>query len=159
MSDDTPSTEPVVLPPDANPIDTLLTMARFLPDQGKRGIGEIRGPKGDCIGYALLTGHPERDSLPIFDAATRTLEWGLLTDWVTARGSEAASCRWQRRNGVLGPPHITFSLHLGEQRFPGLPPVTPDTTRALPGITWRDCSAASETPPPVFIKSIFGERK
>lgn len=123
MSDDTPIT-PTTLPADQNPIDTLLTMARFLADEGKRGIAEIRGGHGEVIGYALLTGHPEADSLPVFDAATRVIEWGPLRDWLKARGYEASGCRWNRAGAGYAPEKnrkITFTLTTPRDAIPPLP--------------------------------------
>jgi len=125
-----------ILPPEADPIKTLRTMAAFGMDEG-RGIAEIK--RGDItftgvnaqpvIGLAILCKTPEKTPIPIYDVATRGVEVTMLADWLKARGFEASACRWNR-NRIIGPPNSAahrpaWELVTGPADVPAMPPEFP----------------------------------
>lgn len=135
---------PTVLPPEADPIATLRTMAAFVAEG--RGIAEIicgndvppPGTPRRSLGFACLGKAPERAPIPIFDVTTRTVVVMLLSEWLQARGYEAAACRWQRHSGMFIPEGgVDWLLLTGPAQVPGLPsdewpaPLTVAQGRAL----------------------------
>jgi hypothetical protein len=141
-------TATTILPPEADPIATLRTMAAFGMDEG-RGIAEILRDARTItegalivIGLAILCKSPEKTPIPIFDPATRAVEVTMLADWLKARGYEPSACRWNRKGTAAGnlirPPDIAWELVTGRAEVPSLPPefspnVAVFSTRAASG--------------------------
>lgn len=137
-----------ILPPDADPIATLRTMAAFGMDEG-RGIAEIISDhafqvdpasgiviRDRVIGLAILCKNPEKMPIPIFDTATRAIEVTMLADWLKARGYEARACRWNRKGHPDGGV-VAWELVTGPAEVPKMPPDWPEagqsTARGLAG--------------------------
>lgn len=115
------TTGPVTLAPDADPIQALRAMAKFLPGED-HGLAEIRG--GITLGLAALIGNRNLDApLPLFDARTRVVAVLDLATWLRDRGFEASVCRWERqKSSDFGDRSLKWILTTGPSRVPTLPP-------------------------------------